>query len=86
MKKTAHLAHEPASPTKAIHDTLVTTHLQTPQLQYHAPAPGGYGAATQMPAPTKPILQEQKDVETSSEQPVVTPYSNHVAQAWCTGD
>src|SRR5882762_10123774 len=54
-EETVRLTRGPASPTKAIHDALITTHLQTPQSQYRAPVPGGYSVATQMPTPLNPF-------------------------------
>jgi hypothetical protein len=54
-EETARLAREPASPTKAIRDALVTTHLQTPQPQYRTPAPNGYNTVTQPPTPLNPF-------------------------------
>ena len=55
-EETARLAREPASPTKAIHEALKTTHLQTPQLQYCPPAPNGYNTMTPLPAPENPFM------------------------------
>jgi len=54
-EETARLAREPTSPTKAIRDALVATHLQTPQSQYRTPVPGGYSAPAQTPAPLNPF-------------------------------
>jgi hypothetical protein len=54
-EETARLAREPASPTKAIRDTLATTHLRSSQPQYQPPTLSGYAATTQTPAVHNPF-------------------------------
>jgi hypothetical protein len=49
------VARVPASPTKAIHEALATTHLKNPQPQYLPPTPSGYAVPAQGPVVLNPF-------------------------------